>query len=587
MKQEKSRRRRVVKALLITTGVFALIVLGLHIWFVNNARNLIKEIVATRSHGKLKLELNHISFNFFSNKLQVREANLVSTDSLTQATSYRLRFNQLTLQTGSFWSLLFHKRLSLDSIHLTDPEITVTQWKKDTSSMNSRDELSISKEMGKMYNSMLDGLEAFGIRRIQINNARINLVNKIKPGSEPITISNINFNLIRTADNARRRDEYVENEQTVDLQTTNQNMALPGGRHRLAFRTFNLQLFNKRIELDSCTVTAIAKDSMKSSYTIFFDKLLLVGVDFDAMYRYNLIRADSVYCENPLFDININTGNASAKKKERPDPNQIIQELTGDLDLAFVGVKDAGIHINITGNKKRSLFNSNKDDFEMRGLRINSDSSQPVVVERFDMLVRDYHLYNEDSSSAYSFDSIHFNNNKIVLNNFTVLTTSNGNTTRSERDFRIPYFELSGLDWYQLIFEENLSAREAVLYDPVINYTRRLNGPKKKTNIFRSLQTLDDLIALNKVSVINGTIDMKLNGATSLRIRDANLSLYSDRLLESTNNEGLRRAIDVLSFSNALIRLRDLTAEIQNARYTGTNLVHADRVILNGRSNSV
>ncbi|MFL5809580.1 MAG: hypothetical protein ACJ749_08665, partial [Flavisolibacter sp.] len=100
-------------------------------------------------------------------------------------------------------------------------------------------------------------------------------------------------------------------------------------------------------------------------------------------------------------------------------------------------------------------------------------------------------------------------------------------------------------------------------------------------------QTLDDLIALNKVSVINGTIDMKLNAATSLRIRDANLSLYSDRLLESTNNEGLRRAIDVLSFSNALIRLRDLTAEIQNARYTGTNLVHADRVILNGRSNNV
>src|SRR6185503_12777153 len=132
-----------------------------------------------------------------------------------------------------------------------------------------------------------------------------------------------------------------------------------------------------------------------------------------AMYRQNLIRADSVYCENPLFDIDINSSDATTtkKKKKRPDADKIIKELTGDLDLAFVGVKDAGININISGKKSRSLFNSNKDDFEMRGLRINSDSSQPVAVERFDMLVRDYHLYNEDSSSAYSFDSIHFLNN--------------------------------------------------------------------------------------------------------------------------------------------------------------------------------
>src|SRR5215213_2144052 len=378
-KQPKSRRRKLIKVSLITLGVCALVVLGLHIWFVNNARNLIKNIVYERSHGKLKLELSHISFDFFSNKLQVREASLVSTDSITQATTYRIAFRKLTLKTGSFWSLLFHNKLLLDSIKLHDPDIVVTQWRKDTTSAIAKDELSISQEMGKLYNSLLDGLDAFGIRRIVINNAKLSLVNKMKPATEPVTISNIYFNLVRTARGKVKRDEFIDNEQTVDLETTHQDVALPGGRHRLAFKSFNLHLFNKRIELDSCTVTAIAKDSLKSSYKIFFNKLLLVGVDFDAMYRHNLIKADSVYCENPLFDINLVTAGISTPKKERPDPEKIIHELTGDLDLAFVGVKDAGIHIDITGKKKRSLFNSNKDDFEMHGLRINSDSSQPVV----------------------------------------------------------------------------------------------------------------------------------------------------------------------------------------------------------------
>jgi hypothetical protein len=587
-KKPVSRQRKLVKATLITTGILAILIVGFHIWFVNNARHLIKEIVTTKSGGKLKLELSQISFDFFSNKLQIKEAYLVSTDSLTSATSYRVNFRKLTLKSGSLWSLIFDNRLQLDSIKLHDPEVVVTQWHKDSSTKFANNELSISQEMGKLYNSMLDGLDAFGIRRVIVNNAKLTLINKITPVSEPIVISNLYFNLIRTAEDVGKRDEFVKNEQSVDLTTTNQNIALPGGRQKLAFKTFNLQLFNKRIELDSCTVTGIAKDSMKSSYTVFFKKLLLSGVDFDAMYRYNLIKADSVYCEDPLFDININTGAGAISKKENPDPDKIIQELTGDLNLAFVGVKDAGIHINITGKKKRSLFNSNKDDFEMRGLRINADSSKPVVVDRFDMLVRDYHLYNEDSSTAYTFDSIHFLNKKIILNNFSVSTSSSKNKLRSERDFKIPYFELTGLDWYQLVFENNLKAREAVLINPVINYTKRTNAvAHKKTNIFRSLQTFDDLITLNKISVINGQINMNLGKSTLLNIHDANISLYTDRLLESTNNEGLRRAVEKLSFSKGLLQLKDITAQIQNAKYIEGSLVHADKIIVTSRSNQI
>ena len=587
-KQPKSRRKRFIKISLITAFVFALVFVGFHIWFVNNARNLIKEIVATKSHGKLKLELSQIRFDFLSNKLQVREAYLISTDSATAATTYNVNFRKLTLKTGSFWSLIFQNTLRLDSIKLHDPEVVVTQWHKDSSIKLANDELSISQEMGKLYNSMLDALDAFAIRRIIVNNAKITLANKMMPDLEPVTISKIYFNLVRTADGVEKRDEFVDNEQTVDLTTTNQNIAIPGGRHRLSFKKFNLQLFNKRIELDSCTITAITKDSMKSSYTIFFHKLLLSGVDFDAMYRYNLIKADSVYCENPLFNININTGSGSSSKGGKPDPQKIINELTGDLNLAFVGVKDAGIHIDITGKKKRSLFNSNKDDFEMRGLRINADSSQPVVVDRFDMLVRDYHLYNEDSSTSYTFDSIHFLNNKVILNEFLVTTSSSANKIRDERDFKIPLFELTGLDWYQLIFENNLIAREAILYNPVINLVKRTKHvSRKKTNIFKSIQTLDDLITLNKVSVVNGQINMKLGPNTSLTINDANLSLYSDRLLASTNNEGLRRAVEQLSFSNGILQLKNITAEVKAAKFVSGSLLHADKILIRSKNNSV
>lgn len=584
----KSVFRRFFKILLIVIGIHAVVILGLHIWFVNNARGVLKQIVSEKSGGKLKLSLSKLSFDFFSNKLQIREADLESTDTISQPATYHVQFRKLTLRIHSFWPLILQKKLILDSIKLHDPIIDVLLWRQDTTSTSVKEDLSIPQEMGKLYNSMLDVLDGFGIRLIVINNATLSLINKMKPDSKPVTISNVYLEVLRTSNRRFKRENFTEDEQAVDLRTTNQNIDLPGGRHQLAFRTFTLHLFRKYIELDSCTIIAKPTERFKSSYKIFFSKLLLIGVDFNAMYRDNLIRADSVYCENPLFDINLIPSSSTTKKKERPDAEKIVRELTGDLDLAFVGVKDAGIHININGTRPRSLFNSNQDNFELRGLRINADSSAPVTVQQFDMLVRDYRLYNEDSSTAYSFDSVIFKNNKIVLNNFSVTTTSGRFTPRSERDYKIPYFELTGLDWYQLIFDETVQAREAVLYNPVINYTRNERSVRaKKRNLFESLKTIDNLVTLDKINIIHGQINMQQGPSTSFNFQNVNLSLYSDKLLKSTNKEGLRKAVDIFNFSKGVLKLKDITAELYNIQYTDSNLIHADKLLIGSASGNI
>src|SRR5215213_3976506 len=122
--------KRFFKSVLITTVVFFITVLGLHIWFVNNARSVLKQIVVVKSHGKIKLELSQLRFEFLSNKLQVREADLVSTDTINQSTTYHVKFRKLTLKVASFWPLIFQKQLLLDSIKLHDPEIEVFQWRR-------------------------------------------------------------------------------------------------------------------------------------------------------------------------------------------------------------------------------------------------------------------------------------------------------------------------------------------------------------------------------------------------------------------------------------------------------------------------
>ncbi len=575
----KSRRKKIFKIFLILFAVFAMVVAGLHFWFVKNARTVLIQMVDKKSGGKIKLDLSQLRFNFLTNTLQIREADITSTDSLQAATTYHVKFRKLTLRVNSFWPLILRKQLLLDSLKLHDPQVEIYQWRKDTTSKRAKDEISISSEMGKMYNSMLDVLEDFGIKKIKINNAKVSLINKMKPGSEPVVISNIYLDLLRKKDNPEKRDEFIENEQKVELITTHQQVSLPGGKHKISFSNFKLQLFQKRIEIDSCTISAKATDS-SSSYSIFFKKLTLAGVDFDAMDRLNLIRADSVYCENPVFNINFNTLVKSSPNKKKPDLDEIIRDLSGDLDLAYIGVKDAGIKINIYGKKERTLQNTGKDNFEMRGLRIFADSSVPVSVKQFDMLVRDYRLYNADSSVVYAFDSVHFLNKKISLNNFSIATDLSRGRPRNYKDIKIPFFELTGLDWYQLIFEENLAANEALLVNPIINLVTTAKSPrKKKTNLFSSLQTLDDVMTLNRINIIDGKVNMNL-GTTAIDLNNVNLALRSNNLLQSTNNGGLGRAVEQLSFRNGKVKIKDITAEMQDVVYTGKNLIHAKKLFV-------
>ncbi|HSF71558.1 MAG TPA: hypothetical protein VLA25_04650, partial [Methylotenera sp.] len=206
------------------------------------------------------------------------------------------------------------------------------------------------------------------------------------------------------------------------------------------------------------------------------------------------------------------------------------------------------------------------------------------------MTLRHYNLYNEDSSSAFSFDSLHFINKRVTLHNFGMRSKSGKRTLRNDIDIKVPYFQLTGLNWYQLIFDQTMAARDAVLNNPVINFTRRKSGvttSSQKFDLFDALLSVDSLVELENVSVINGQMNMKLGPATSFNVQNLDFRIYSNQLLRSTTKEGLRSAVDHLSFTKGVLRLKDITAQLQNARFTNNNMVYADKVIVSGQGNKI
>ena len=273
--------------------------------------------------------------------------------------------------------------------------------------------------------------------------------------------------------------------------------------------------------------------------------------------------------------------------KGMPDLEKIIKQFSGNLDLGFVGVRNADIHVNITGKEGRSDINSGKGNFQIKNLRIDPGSSELISIKSFDMLIKGYHLYNADSSCIYSFDSIRFANDKLLLNNFSVYTSSGINKIRNYRDYSMPYFELLGLDWSELIFRQNLKAREAILHNPTINLKKVTKvGIAKKSIIFASRHSLDDFMDIDRLKIINGKVNIKWGSNNLLQLEGLNLSLSGDNLV-NYRNVRLQTDIQSLFFSGGYLKVGDINARLENVIFKANDQIHAEQLFINTTTGAI
>lgn len=546
----------------------ALVCIGVlfNIWFVQNTSAIIESLVSANSKGHIELQLDKSSFQYFKKKIILRGATFYATDTSGAKTTYQFTVPRLDLKMRSFWSFILYRELLLDSITLKAPVVTVTRLTKAPKQATAS--LSVPEEIGRIYNSILDALQVLQVKRFQIDDGRFNLVNKIDPQQPVTTITNIHFHLsnlnINSDSTAAQKFLYSDN---VVLRVNDQDIALPDGIHRISFKNLLINVGRKQVQLDSCWVRAETK-SDRNAFRIFFDVLKMTNLDFAALYKRNEIKADSVYVDNPDIELALEL----KRKRERGkklELDTIIQQFTGDLNLGYIGVQNADVHIVANRNDTTTTFSSKNDNFKMYGLRINSDSGKPVRVDEFAMILRNYETYSRDSSAVYRFDSLRFTNNKVRLSNFMIQSIPNRNQS-GILYYSIPVFELTGLSWEDLLFDRYISAERAVLLNPEIRYTV---GPAKRkggrASLFKILSGLNETLNLDAVEIQDGNLNIQFAAGKQLNLQHVDLALASNRLLASTSYTGMQQAIKALALRNAVFSTGNLRAELTNLKYAG------------------
>lgn len=559
-------RKRILKVAGVVLGILVLLGTALHFWFVNNAEKVIEDLVTSKSKGKLRLKVENMKFNYFSKKIELRDVVFYTTDSADEHTNYRFSVERVNLRAKAILPLLFNKQLLIDSLYLEAPDMQVTRLKRSENRIKKDNkDVSVTEEMGRIYNSIQDAIRTLEVDRFEFNNGRFTLVNKIEPENKPFVITNLHFFIDNLQLDSTAQQEKVLFSDQIFLTTSNQDIVFPDGLHRLAFKDFRINVKNQLIEFDSCTISGQKPGNSRSNFIVFFDTLRLVNLDFKALYQSELIKADSVYCLNPDFKITLEEG---TKQRNLPELDSIIHQFTGDMQLGYVGVINADIDITTYRDEQPNSFSSRNNSFELKGLIIDHTLTQPITVEGFAMAIRDYENFLKDSSYTLRFDSIVLRENRIVLSNFSVHSMA-GNVPRN---IHVSQFELSGLSWPHLVFNRTLKAQEAFLYNPQINYTPRPNRKKEqRQNIFRALGDLNEFMELGRLSIINGNIKLRLGKSGNFDLQNTYMTVKSNELLGSKGYRHIEQSVEALRFGRGLIRIGGLLIELNNAEFVGAS----------------
>ena len=561
------------KTLLLIVSILAVLLIGFHFWFRAHAEKVIATLVYTQSNGKLKLSLDKFKYNWLTNKIAMVNAHFTSTDT-TAAQRYKVDIPLIDIKTEGFLPMLFDKIFEIDSIHLYNPHINIIRRKSKQKTINFND-ISVSYEIGRISDAINEAIHLLKINRLLIDNGGFSIKDDSNPKSTPFTIDKIVIRLDNlTVDSSSKRRERKEKKflfsDNIAIQTTNQHILLPNNRHIIDFKNFTFNIKNKRIEFDSCTISANRGDSTKTSFNIFFNTLQLTNVNFDTLYHSGTLVADSVFCSQPNIILNID-GNAAVKQKTKLKQQKkvatsekidlILQQLLGNIHLKHVIVDDADISITTIKNSKTNTIKTANTNFEMLDFKTDQNTVKPISVSRFNLNLKEYDIVLQNGKYTIKFDSLHLKENGLIVNQFKFKEKKNNETVSS---IEIPTFQLSGLSWEDLLYHQKLNAKTISTFQPDINISLIKKQSKSKKNIFAILQRISQAAAVNNLNIQNGKIHFILPDKSTITLFNANINVSGNEITGIQKINELKSAIHVLNFDKIIYKKTNLEVTLKD-----------------------
>lgn len=532
-----------------------------HLWFINNSEAALEETIRAGSNGKLNCTVKRFSLNYFTNVINVDDFSIFNTDSTAQATSYKVDVHHFHLRIRSKWDLIFHSRLLIDSVVFIDPKIQITRAANRISKEGPK-RILLVQELGKVYQTINNSLQVLNLDVFEIQEGKLSVIEAGHPEKEPLNINHIYFRvnkLLINAENLLDKSRFHFSE-SILLRVADQNILLPDKHSRLAFKELLIDTKQKMLRLAAPKLNLLPAEDQKNTLNFEAKSVNILGLDFNSLYLHDLLKIDSFILESPIVDLDLyrktKTKSAAARRIEI---DSFINRLPMAINIRHLLMRKEELTIKLHKSGKTTTFSTKNDDIAIADFHLNDHSDQGIRITGFKYTIRHYVGFSADSTYRFDFDSLQFINNKIILYNLQVNTVKKTKITLL-RNYSIPRFEITEMDWFSFILENHLIAKEAVMYDPVLNLEKNLNADpdpgepaKKKKSVYEFLSLFDKIIVLEQLQIFNGTFNYQQSNNLNAHIQQLNLNICLKDLGKVRTPEELFHTFQNLSFDTATV----------------------------------
>jgi hypothetical protein len=547
---------------------------GFHFWFVNHSEKIVEDLISWQSNGKLKATIKKFRIDYIHNRINIKNLTIVNTDSAEQSTSYYFNAKDFHLKLRSRWDLLFHKQLLIDSIIFNNPTFEVMR-KGNRVSDTTKQKLELTEELGNIYKTISQSLTVLNLQRFDVNDGNL-IIKDEQKNKHPFLVSHIYFSIdeLNVDSNSRKnRSNFIFSER-VFLHVANQKILLPDNNSNIAFKDMIIDTKEKLIRVTAPDIRIKPNAQNENSLSFSADILNISGLDFNALYTDQLIKADSIFTKNPKGNLEIfsKENNKAAGKKKRQQDFNALKQLPVAVNINHIVMEHGNLVMRLHNSDKITSFQTKNDNLSVLGFRINDSLQNGLDIDGFNYTFRNYVGYTPDSIYRFHFDSLQFINNKILLYDFKISTVKKLQAGLI-RDYYVPKLEITNMDWISFIVENHFRAKVALLYNPVLRLEKNDSVRHKitsqqtgKKSIYQILSVLDNLIDLDKLRISNARFELsQQKNNLDIQLQNLNLDIDINKLTAAKSTDQIVHSVFNLSFD---------TAEVSNAS-TIFNIVKA------------
>ena len=541
-------------ALKISSAILILLALtagGAYLWFIRHAEELVRQFLLEESNGMIDLRTQRVSYRFSTHRLTLTGNTFITKDDRDK--SHHIEARQIECSMGPIYQIISERRLIIDSILVDGPHVGI-----ERKSRSNRRKISLPEELGRIYQLLEKSLKNLSIQTFHVTNGSFRLEHSVD-SIAPVNISGISLRLegLRIPHNADR-DRFLHSDRLI-VETGRQSIQLPDGRHALSFRSFRLDTRDSLISLDSCRLTDHRNTESIARFDLQFDRLRFKNLDLARLSRESILKTDSLTCLKPdirlAFEItgNSETSSAAGRRKLQVSVENAVRQMTGHLDIGHIKVTAARINLTTIRKGKKSTYQSSGSDFTIDELIIPPKA--PLSIGRFDFEIRNYTGYSSDSLYAIQFDSVQLRDRTVSLGRFSVRSTPK-NSNSAWKEIKMKAFELQGIYWPALIFDNRIQAQKATLVEPAIKLETNANEAERKKNkgaFYAALNGFRKILEMDSLMIRNGSVSVKTDNGASLDMNGFHTGVDIRAFLSSSNPTDLIGSLNGFSFSDGLL----------------------------------